>query len=342
MKDTYRIGIDLAKTNFELCGASRSGGITFQKSLKRSKLLEFMSNFPKTKVCMEACGGSNYWVRKFRGMGHEVFLIPAQHVKAFVKSQKNDRNDALAITEAAARPTMSFVAIKETWQQDIQSIHRVRSRVVRNLLEVTNQTRGLLSEYGITIGVGIASFKKAIPEILEDADLELSSDARDLLSSLFAEYKSLEIRKKHLNEKLETIAKENPICRRLTKVPGVGPMTSSAFVAHIGDASFYKNGRQASAALGLVPRQNSSGGKTRLLGITKRGDCYLRCLLVHGARAYVSAVIKKSDTSLTKYELKIKSQVAIKHVNKVVVAVANRNARVLLSMIKSGDNYMAA
>jgi transposase len=342
MKDTYRIGIDLAKINFELCGVSRNGEIIFQKSMKRSKILEFIGNFPKTKICMEACGGSNHWARKFKAMGHEVFLIPAQHVKAFVKSQKNDRNDALAITEAAARPTMSFVATKEVWQQDIQSIHRVRSRVVKNLLEVSNQLRSFLGEYGIIVSESVAAFKKSVPLILEDADSELTLDARALLKDLYSEYQALEERKKNLDKKLEKISKENSTCHRLTQVPGVGPMTSTAFVSHIGDASFYENGRQASAALGLVPRQHSSGGKQNLQGITKRGDVYLRCLLVHGARAYVSAIIKKPDEVLSKYELKIKTMADKKHVNKVIVAVANRNARVLLSMIKSGENYMAA
>lgn len=342
MKNVYRIGIDLAKTNFELCGVSREGEIVFQKTLKRSKLLEFFGNLEKTKVCMEACGGSNFWARKFRSMGHEVKLVPAQHVKPFVKSQKNDRNDALAITEAAARPTMNFVSVKEAWQQDIQSVHRVRSRVVKNLLEISNQMRGLLAEYGIVIKESIGAFKKEVPEILENANVDLTAEARELFSSLYNEYRDLEKRKVSFDKQIEKISKENSVCHRLTQVPGVGPMTSTAFVAHIGDASFYQNGRQASAALGLVPRQHSTGGKQILQGITKRGDVYLRCLLVHGARAFVSSILKRPDEVLNKYELKIKNMAAKKHVNKVIVAVANRNARVMLSMMKNGKNYEAA
>lgn len=340
MKEIYRLGIDLAKQNFELCGVSKEGRVVFRKSLKRSKVLEFMANLTPTIVCMEACGGANYWARKFMAQGHRVVLVPAQHVKAFLKSQKNDANDALAITEAAARPTMSFVAIKESWQQDLQSVHRVRSRIVRNLLEVSNQLRGLLAEYGIVINEGVRSFKKSLQEILELENEDLNHEMRSLVAEVFAEYLSLERRKKMYDERLERAANENPVCQRLSALPGIGAMTSTAFVSHMGRAEFYKNGRQAAASLGLVPRQHSTGGKQKLGGITKRGDRYLRCLLVHGARAYVSAIRRRPGK--TEYERKIKKMLETKHMNKVVVAVANRNARVMLAMIKSGEKYKVA
>lgn len=342
MKDLYRVGIDLAKQNFELCGVNRAGGIVFRKSLKRNKLSEFIANLPKVIICMEACGGSNYWARKFRGMGHEIQLIPGQHVKAFLKSQKNDSNDALAITEASARPTMSFVAIKEPWQQDLQSIHRVRTRVVKNLLEVSNQIRGLLGEYGVVMSQGVTKFKASVLEVLETENDELTIEIRDLVHELYEEYSSLEAKKNKYSEKLEKVARENPICKRLTELPGVGPMTCTAFVSHIGDANFYKNGRQAAASLGLVPRQHSSGGKQKLLGITKRGDKHLRSLLVHGARSYVRVITKKVESEMTDYEIKIRKMIDKKHVNKVIVAVANRNARVMLAMMKNGEGYRMA
>lgn len=340
--DIYRVGIDLAKQNFEICGVDRIGKVLLRKSLKRSRLCEFIANLPTTIICMEACGGSNYWARKFISMGHEVRLVPAQHVKPFVKSQKNDRNDALAITEAAARPTMHFTSIKQAWQQDIQSLHRVRSRIVGSLTALRNQMRGLVAEYGIVIAQGMSQFNKSIPLILEDADNELSGQMRELIFDLFEEYKALGVRKQKYDKMIERLSRTNEFCRKLTEVPGVGPLTSTAFVAHIGDPGFYKNGRQAAAALGLVPKQNSSGGKQVLLGITKQGDRYLRSLLVHGARAYVSYIERRSGETMSLYEAKIKGMLEKKHMNKVVVAVANRNARVMLALLKNGESYRAA
>jgi transposase len=340
--EIYRLGIDLAKQNFEICGVDRLGKVLLRKTVKRSRLAEFIAQLPCTIICMEACGGSNYWARKFLSHGHQVQLIPAQYVKAFVKSQKNDRNDALAITEASARPTMNFVSIKQTWQQDIQSLHRVRSRIVGSLTTLRNQMRGLLAEYGIVISQGMSQFNKSIPSIIEDADNELSGEMRELIFDLFEEYKAMGVRKQNYDKMIERISRTNELCRKLTEVPGVGSLTSTAFVAHIGDPGFYKNGRQAAAALGLVPRQNSSGGKQVLLGITKRGDRYLRSLLVHGARAYVSYIDRSSCATMSAYEEKIKKMLEKKHMNKVVVAVANRNARVMLALLKNGESYKAA
>lgn len=341
MRNLYRVGIDLAKQNFELCGVDRFGKVVFRKSLKRNKLAEFLAQLPPAIVCMEACGGSNYWARKFINQGHQVRLVPAQYVKPFVKSQKNDRNDALAITEAAARPTMHFAAVKQVWQQDIQSLHRVRSRLVRNTTEIRNQVRGLLAEYGVVISQGVSQFNKQVLLVLEDGSTDLTVESRQLIKDLFDEYVELDARKQKYDKKIERIAKSNEICQKLTQIPGVGPMTSTAFIALVGDAQLYKNGRQAAALLGLVPRQNSSGGKQILQGITKRGDRYLRSLLVHGARAYVSKIAKRT-TELNVYEEKVKSMLERKHINKVVVAVAARNARVMLTMLKTGTDYKAA
>lgn len=337
----YRLGIDLAKQNFELCGVDREGKVLLRRSVKRKNLLTFMTQLLPTRVCMEACGGANYWARKFLEMGHEVSLVPAQYVKPFVKSQKNDRNDALAITEACARPTMSYVSVKQVWQQDIQSVHRIRSRIVKNLTEVRNQIRGLLAEYGVVMSEGVSKFRKQLPLILEDSNNELTADFRELLNDLWQEYRALESVRNKYDRKIESIARCNETCHKLTQVPGIGPVTSTAFAAHIGDASFYKNGRQAAASLGLVPRQNSSGGKQILLGITKRGDRYLRSLLVHGARAVVSSAAKMPMENASPFERKIKSMLEKKHMNKVTVAIANRNARVMLAMMKHGEDYIA-
>lgn len=337
-----RLGIDLAKEVFELCGVDERGAVVLRKTLRRRNVLEFVSQLARTEISMEACGGSHYWARKFQAMGHSVRIVPAQYVKPFVKSQKNDRNDALAICEASSRPTMNFVSPKQIWQQDIQSIHRIRSRLISQTTELRNQMRGLLLEYGISIGVGIGSFRKSVLVELESAENELTDQMRAVMRDVFEEYCELERRKKTYDDRIKQIARGNDLCVRLAGVPGVGPLTSTMFVAHIGNPKLYKNGRQAAAALGLVPRQKSTGGKTILQGITKRGDVYLRSLFVHGARSAVLRASKISDESASRYQLKIKSLLKTKHMNTVVVAVANRNVRVMLTMLKTGESYMAA
>ena len=342
MKGISRLGIDLAKNIFELCGVDDRGHVILRKTLKRNQLLQFLIQLQPTTVCVEACGGAHYWARKLHEMGHKVEIIPAQHVKPFVKSQKNDRNDALAITEASVRPTMDFVQPKQIWQQDIQAMHRVRSRLLNQMVELTNQTRGLLMEYGITMGLGMTAFKKNVPLIVEDSLNELTDQMRVIFQDLFEEYLLLEKRKSRYDKLLETVEKQNPVCKRLTQVPGIGPLTSTIFAAHIGDAQHFKNGRQAAASLGLVPKQRSTGGRTILNGITKRGDVYLRSLLVHGARAVVAASAIKPKDQLTQYQLKIREMLETKHMNKVVIAVANRNVRVMLTMLKTGEDYKVA
>jgi transposase len=342
VKGIKRLGIDLAKSVFELCGVDERGVVILRKTLRRRDLLIFISNLAKTEICMEACGGSHYWARKFKEMGHEVKIIPACYVKPFVKSQKNDRNDALAITEAASRPTMNFVSTKEIWQQDLQLIHRVRSRLVAQSGQLRNQMRGLLMEYGLVIGEGLAKFQKAIPLILEDSTNELTLETRGIMHDLFEEYKALELRKKSYDRKVQEIAKQNPLCKRLTKIPGIGPLTSTIFIAQMGNAEAYKNGRQAAASLGLVPRQLSTGGRSILQGITKRGDPYVRCLLVHGARSAVKVAAKVELEKATPAQQRIKRMLERKHMNIVVIAVANRNARIMLKMLKTGKEYQAA
>lgn len=342
MKSIKRLGIDLAKSVFELCGVNERGEVILRKTIKRKDLLIFISNLERTEICMEACGGSHYWARKFKEMGHAVKIIPAHYVKPFVKSQKNDRNDALAITEAASRPTMNFVSTKEIWQQDLQLIHRVRSRLVAQSGQLRNQMRGLLMEYGLVIGEGLAKFQKAIPLILEDSANELTLATRAIMHDLFEEYKAVEERKKSYSRKVQEIAKQNPLCKRLTEIPGVGPLTSTIFVAQIGNAEAYKNGRQAAASLGLVPKQRSTGGRSILQGITKRGDPYVRCLLVHGARSVVKVAAKVAPEKATPAQQRIKKMLERKHMNIVVIAMANRNARIMLTMLKTGKEYQAA
>lgn len=317
------LGIDLAKSVFQLHGVDERGVCVLKKKLSRVKFTEFMSNFPVCSVAMEATGGSHYWARKFRDMGHNVHLISPQFVKPFLKSNKNDANDAEAICEAVQRPSMRFVAIKSAEQQDQLLVHRIRQRLVRNRTALCNEIRGLLLEYGITLKVGITQVRKQLPILLEDSETRLSSLAKEQFSALYEELLNLikEIEKYEL--KIEQASKSE-VSQQLMEISGIGPMTATAIEAYIGDAKVFKNGRELSAYFGLVPKQNSSGGKTKLGGISKRGDRYIRTLLVHGARCVVQNVDRIKDEKKKEW---IKSLLERRGYNKTIVAVANKNAR---------------
>lgn len=338
--EVYMIGIDIAKTNFSLHAVDQFGRCVWRKNLKRSMMLSFFARTLPVRVSMESCAGSHFWGRELSKQGHQVSLIAAQFVKPFLRSQKNDRNDAEAITEASLRPNMNFVAIKKTWQQDIQSLHRIRKRVLNNRISLVNQIRGLLHEYGIVIPESLASFKKQIPVIFENESQYLSNTFLSYLHDLYQEFCELEAKKVKYDKEIEKIASSREDCKRLMQVPGVGPLTSTAFVASLGDPNHFKNGRQVGAWLGLVPKQHSSGGKPKLSGITKRGDCYLRQLLVHGARSYIQYVNKRKYSSA--YAAKTEEMVNSKGYNLTSVAIANRNARVMWAMLKHNTDYSEA
>lgn len=333
------IGIDLAKESFQVHGVDSKGKAVLKKTLRRKDFLPFFANISCVTIYLEACGGSNYWARKMIQLGHQVRIISAQYVKPFLKNQKNDANDAEAIVEAGSRPAMQFVSHKEIWQQDIQSLHRIRQRLQDSKVALINQARCLLLEYGLDIPQGVAQFRKNIPIILEDATNELTDLMRTTVWDLYEEYLLIEKRKEKYDVELEKISKTNEICKRLQQVPGIGPLTSTAFVASVGDPSHFKNGRQTAAWLGLVPKQHSTGGKTRLFGITKRGDVYLRSLLVHGGRAVVSN-IKRMKVKNTRQEW-IEKMLDKKGVNTTAIAIANHNVRVMWAMMISGANYKA-
>jgi transposase len=332
------LGIDLAKTSFQLHGVDEKGRKVFGKKLSRSKMIEFISNLPPCTIAMEACGSSHHFGRKFTKMGHTVKLIAPQYVKPFVKTQKNDRNDAEAIVEASVRPSMNFVTVKTVEQQDVQLLHRVRSRLVGSRTALMNEMRGTLAEYGVVIPVGISNLKKAIPEILEQTNNELTNSLRSLVEVLSSELRELETRIDLLDVRVKDVFEQSESAKRIAKIEGIGVITATAMVAAVGDAKQFKSSRQMSAWLGLVPRQNSTGGKTKLLGITKKGDRYLRCLLVHGGRSVVRLAAKKDD-SRSKW-------VADKHLrrgaNRAAVAVANKNARIIWKLLVSGEEYRSA
>ena len=328
-----RVGIDLAKTVFQVHGIDEKGKTVLRKQLKRAHVLEFFANLPRCVIGMEACGGAHYWARKLSALGHEVKLMAPQLVKPYVKSNKNDRNDAEAICEALGRLNMRFVPIKNAEQQALLALHRVREALVAARTAQVNQLRGLLAEFGLIIPKGIAKIRTRVPEILEDGANELPGLMRELLARCYEQFQGLDARVHELEARIVRWHRDNEASQRLAQVPGVGPLTASAYVATLGDGQAFKSGRQAAAWLGLVPRQQSSGGKQQLLGISKRGDVYLRKLLVHGARA-VLRHLKPEQTNNWLGELAKR-----RHHNVATVALANKNARILWALLAHERQY---
>lgn len=333
--NTTTVGLDLAKNIFQVHGVDEHGHKSLSKSLRRSQVLPFFANLPPCLVGMEACGGAHYWARELTKLGHTVRLIAPQFVKPYVKGNKNDANDAAAIGEAVGRPHMRFVAVKTTAQQELQARHRVRERYVAERTAKVNQVRGLLAEYGIVIGHGISQVRRRLPEILEDADNGLSDGARALFRELHEAVLHLDEQVAHSDRMIGHLAKTSEPCQRLMQVPGIGPLIATALLAAVGDARLFEDGRQLAAWLGLVPRQDSSGGKPRLLGISKRGPTALRALLIHGARSVVRAAEHKTDA----HSRWINALVQRRNKNIAAVAVANKNARTVWALLTRGGDY---
>ena len=281
-----RVGVDLAKNLIQVHGVDRNEQPVWRRRLSRKKWLKVLLETvePGCEIGMEASSSAHHWARQLQAQGFEVKLIAPQFVKPYVKSNKNDANDAEAVCEAMSRPSMRFVAVKRVEQQDIQAVHRIRSELVGQRTAKANQIRGLAGEYGLTAPQQLCQLRKAIPGWLEELDNGLSERFRRLLNGLWEDLKGLDERVAELDAEIAAIAQEEPAAMRLQQLRGVGPITATALVAAVGDGAQFANGRQLSAALGLTPRQHSSGGKDRLLGISKCGDSYLRTLLIHGAR----------------------------------------------------------
>jgi len=289
------IGIDLAKEVFQIHGVDMHGKVLLRKQLRRSNMTKFFANLDPCLIGMEACGSSHHWARKLGEFGHTVKLMSPQFVKPYVKTNKHDMADAEAICEAVSLPNMRFVPIKNVEQQAILSIHRARQGFVKARTAQANQMRGLLSEFGIVMPQGIRSINKRMPDILEDAENGLPATLRKLLDRLNDHFKELDRQVEELELQIKLWHKESEASKRLEAIPGIGPITACAIVATVGNAREFKNGRQFSAWLGLVPNQRSSGGKQILLGISKRGDIYLRTLLIHGARAVIRFAEHKTE-----------------------------------------------
>jgi transposase len=334
MTDINLLAIDVAKNVFQLHGINKRGSCVLTKRLNRNKLMEFISNLHICTIVMEACGGSFYWTRQFQKMGHEVKLISPQYVKPYVKGNKTDRNDAEAIAEAASRPNMRFVSIKSIEQQDIQSIHRIRSRVIQQRTQLGNQIRGLLVEYGIIIKKGISALRRALPEIIENGENELSIVMRRHIQTLYEELCHIDTRVEGYDKELAHLFKQSDMAQKIGKIEGIGPINATAILA-LGDLKNFKNGRHFAAFLGLVPRESSSGNKQRLLGISKRGDSYLRTLLIHGARSVLRRVDKKQDAK-SQWLKNLKARCGM---NRAACALANKTARIIWAVMTSGENY---
>lgn len=334
MQNINVLGIDIAKLSFHVCGVNHAGKTLLDKKISRDRLLECVLNVPKeTTIAMEACGGAHHWGRTFQSHGYEVKLIAPQFVKPFVKSHKNDRADAQAITEAASRRSMRFVPVKTLDQQDSQSLHRVREQAVKRLTAIKNEVRGILAEYGIIIAQGRLPLKRAFNEIFDDD--RLTECCKQLLHDLYETILFLEEKVSAYTKRIDQFAKANPTCQALQTIPGVGPIAATAIFSSMGSPNSFKNGRSFAAWLGLVPKQHSTGGKTRLGRITKRGNVYLRSLLIMGARAYVKVASKHQD----RYSLWVNSLREKSGFNRAAIALANRNARVAWALWKYGGIF---
>jgi len=325
----------LAKTVLQVHGVDRYGKVGLRKQLKRKGVVSFFANLEPCLIGMEACGSAHYWARKFSEFGHTVRLMAPQFVKAYVKTNKSDRNDAEAICEAVGRPNMRFVPVKTAPMQAVLAVHRARQGFVRARTAQANQIRGLLAEFGIVIPKGIWHIPKRLPEILEDGENGLPGMMRELLQRLGENLKDMERQVGELERQIMLWHRDSEPSRKLEAIAGIGPITASAFVATVGDAKSFKNARQVPAWLGMVPRHEGTGGKVMLGGISKRGDVYLRTLLIHGARA----VIAHSESKPDQADAWLKKLLARRNKNVATVALAAKNARIAWALLAHQRSY---
>ena len=332
-----RVGVDLAKHVFQLHGVDRSEQPVWCKRFRRERWIGELENAvePGAEIGMEACGGAHHWARLLQGKGYIVKLIAPQFVKPYVKSNKTDATDAQAVCEAMSRPSMRYVAVKTIEQQDIQAVHRVRAALISERGAKANQLRGLAYEYGLAAPREISALRRVVPQWLEDAGNGLTVRFRTLLSGLYEDLQTLDERVHELDQEIRAVGRENEAVGRIEQLRGIGPLIASALVAMIGDARQFKNGRQVAVALGLTPRQHSSGSKERLLGISKRGDSYVRTLLIHGARSALRTAPGKNDR-LSRWALELAQR---SHPNVAATALANKMARVAWAMLRHGTAY---
>lgn len=330
-----RIGLDLAKNFFQVHGVDAHDKPLVRKRLRRAQVIAFFAQLPPCLIGMEACGSAHYWARRLCALGHTVKLMAPQFVKPYVKTNKNDARDAEAICEAVGRANMRFVPIKGVEQQALLGLHRARQGFVAARTAQANQIRGLLSEFGIVMGKSMANLKRQLPEILADAENELPGMSRELFARLFRHLQELDQQVQALEQQIKAWHREDENSRRLEAIPGIGALTASALIGSIGNASAFKNARQFAAWLGLVPRQHSTGGKEQLLGISKRGDTYLRTLLIHGARA----VLRHLKQPAREEQGWLRRLAERRNSNIAAVALAHKNARIVWALLAHAQEY---
>ena len=331
------IGIDLAKSIFQVCGVNQAGKRKFNRQVRRNRLMAFLLQYPDATIAMEACSGSNYWGRTLLQHGFKVMLIPPQHVKPFVKGNKNDRNDAFAITEAARRPDLKCVKPRTLAQTDMNQVHRVLQRMIRQRTALINQIRGFLNEYGIVVAQGKEKLLAAMPDLLEDAENGLTPSSRALFQQMLEQWRQANEAIDRIEKGLKDRARTDDDAQRLMRIRGVAAKISTATIAHAGNGHGYKSGRHFSANLGLIPKEHSSGGQQKLGGITKRGNQYLRSLLIQGAWSVVRNA-DKNDDRMSRWARQL---VERRGKHKAVVAVANKMARIMWSMLYHQTEYRA-
>lgn len=335
-----RVGVDLAKNVFQVHGVDQNEKAVWRRKLSRENWLKVLLEAvePGCEIGMESCGGAHHWARRLQAHGFKVRLIAPQFVKPYVKSNKNDANDAEAICEAMSRRHMRFVSVKTVEQQDVQAVHRIRAELTKQRTAKANQIRGLVAEYGLVAPKELVQLRRAVPCWLEDAENGLSERFRRLLNGLWGDLRALDERMTETDREITAIAQSDPVAKRLQQLRGVGPIIATALVAAVGNGEQFANGRQMSAAFGLTPRQHSSGGKERLLGISKRGDVYLRALLIHGARSALRTA-KGKDDRLSQWVTRLAAR---SHPNVAAAALANKTTRMAWAMLKNGTDYQPA
>ena len=329
------VGIDLSKNVFHVCAADERGRTKHEYKFNRKQLRQFAATTPACLVAMEACGSAYHWARVFQRFGHRVRLISPQYVKPFVRTNKNDCNDASAIVVAATQAHMPAVPCKSIEQQDVQMLHRIRSRRIAERTALINQIRGLLLEYGISIRGGPGAVRAALPDILEDAENELSVLGRGAFAELLEELRAIDELIRAVDRHIRVLFRDNEACQRLAAIDGVGVLTATALVAAVGDGREFENGRHLAAWLGLVPRQHSTGGRPRLFGISRRGDTYLRMLFIHGARSALRVADRRTDRRM-RWACSVKAR---RGANVAAVALANKTARIAWAMLRHNEEF---
>jgi transposase len=332
------VGLDLAKSVFTVHGVDERGNTVLRKTVRRAKVLELFVQLPACVVGMEACSGAQHWARELRKLGHDPRIMAGEFVEPYRQGGKNDANDAAAICEAVSRPKMRFVAIKSVEQQAVLAVHRLRQGLVEERTALANRVRGLLTEYGLVIGVGLDRLRRALPAILEDGANGVPGIARQVFADAEQQLHELDARIAAYDQRIAALARASAPAQRLMKIGGVGPVTATALVASVGDAKLFRNGRQFAAWLGLTPRQHSTGGKQRLGAMTKHGDVYLRTMLIHGARAVLRVTPKRSDAKSRWVE----SLRRRRPDNVAAVALAAKHARIIWALLARTQEYQPA